>query len=109
MSRFSVVLLAVTLSGCAMDHRQDEASEPRHSPAATARINTQLGMEYLKAHDVERARMKFLTAIREAPTLPEVWYSMAYFLEETHNFDEANKYYIKAVNLAPHRGDVHNN
>lgn len=109
MRLLTVLLLTGLLAACAMDHRQDEVDEDGHSPASTARINTQLGMEYLKANDVERARSKFLTAINQAPELPEVWYGMAYFMEQTHNFEDANKYYLKALTLAPKRGDVHNN
>jgi len=76
---------------------------------ATAKINTQLGMAYLERQEVQRAKQKLLIALDEAPTIPETWYSMAYFLESTGNNEEAGKYYLKAVELAPKRGDVQNN
>ena len=74
-----------------------------------AKINSRLGMAYLERHDVQRAKSKFLLALEQAPKLPEMWYSMAYFLEATGNKESANQYYLKAIALAPRRGDVLNN
>lgn len=75
----------------------------------TAEINTQLGMAYLEKQDMQRAKQKFLLALTQAPKSPQVWYSMAYFLEVTGDKQQAKEYYSKAVNLAPNRGDVQNN
>ena len=76
---------------------------------SAARINVQLGMAYLERNDYDRAREKFLTATQEGPTLPEVWYSMAYFQEITHNNTLANDYYLKAISLSPQSGAARNN
>jgi type IV pilus assembly protein PilF len=76
---------------------------------SAAKINDQLGMAYLERRDIQRAKQKFLLALEQAPKLPEAWYSMAYFLEATGNNSEANKHYLKAITLAPNRGDVLNN
>jgi len=74
-----------------------------------AQINARLGMAYFERHDLQRAKQKFLLALDEAPTIPETWYSMAYFLENTGNKAKAKEYYLKAVQLSPGRGDVLNN
>lgn len=74
-----------------------------------ARINTQLAIAYLERHDVSRAKQKLMIAMDEAPTLPEIWYTTAYFLEATGNKEKANRHYLKAIELAPKRGDAHNN
>lgn len=74
-----------------------------------AKINAQLGMAYLEQKNVQRAKQKLLMALQQGPNIPEPWYSMAYFLEATGNKAEASKYYLKAVELAPQRGDVQNN
>lgn len=76
---------------------------------SAAKINDQLGMAYLQRNDLQRAKQKFLLALDEAPSLPEAWYSMAYYLESTGNQDQAKEHYLKAVALAPQRGDVLNN
>ena len=62
-----------------------------------AGINIQLGMAYLGRGDVQRAKQKFLYAQQKAPQLPEVWYSMAYFLEQTGNQAQAKEDYKKAT------------
>jgi len=74
-----------------------------------AEINIQLGMGYLEKGNIERAKQKLLTALKKAPKLPEAWYSMAYFLEHTGEKEAAKRYYLKAVALAPERGDTQNN
>ncbi|MHB1948165.1 MAG: type IV pilus biogenesis/stability protein PilW [Gammaproteobacteria bacterium] len=74
-----------------------------------AQINMQLGMGYLEKNDMQRAKQKLLYALQKSPELPEAWYSMAYFQEMTGNHAEANKDYLKSIDLAPKRGDVQNN
>lgn len=76
---------------------------------SAAKINVQLGMAYLERKDIQRAKQKFILALDEAPQIPETWYSMAYFMESTGNQDAADKYYVKAMAVAPGRGDVLNN
>lgn len=74
-----------------------------------AMINAKLGIAYLEQNDVQRAKQKLLMALDQGPGIPEPWYSMGYFLETTGNMAEANKYYLKAIQIAPKRGDTHNN
>jgi type IV pilus assembly protein PilF len=74
-----------------------------------AEINVQLGMGYLERKDMNRAKQKLLYALKTAPQLPEAWYSMAYFHEVTGNKQQARTNYLKALELAPKRGDVQNN
>ncbi len=88
----------------------DANNEPRQRPKSEiAKINAQLGIAYLEQKNVQRAKLKLLMALKQSPETPEPWYSMAYFLETTGNKDEARKYYMKAVQIAPNRGDTQNN
>ena len=66
-------------------------------------------MAYLEQKNVQRAKQKLLLALAQGPDIPEPWYSMAYFLEATGNPIEAQKYYLKAMQVAPNRGDAKNN
>src|SRR5688572_8424968 len=95
----------VVLSSCQTVAEKEEASKKINA----AKINDQLGMAYLERRDTQRAKQKFLLALEQAPSLPEAWYSMAYYLESTGNNTEAKQHYLKAVSLAPDRGDVLNN
>lgn len=106
-----IVLLALGLSLSACKSMKTEAppadgSMPR---SQVAKINVNLGLAYLENKNVQRAKQKFLLALKQDPDIPEPWYSMAYFHEATGNLDEANRFYAKAVEIAPQRGDAQNN
>jgi len=112
MIRFSVKRIFLTLTfstliGCNTLSNSDTVSSSKKLKAA--KINVQLGMAYIERGNMQRAKQKLLLAMDEAPDLPEAWYSMGYFLENSGNRVEANKYYLKSVTLAPHRGDALNN
>lgn len=107
IKKIGVLFLFFGLVGCVTENASTENNEK--NKAKTAEINVRLGMAYLEQHDYQRSKRKLLLAQQEAPKLPEVWYAMAYFLESTGNKQEAKAYYLKALNLAPKRGDVNNN
>lgn len=100
------LLLGILLTSCSSMKTQDSDEKQK---VKTAKVNVQLGIAYLERNDVNRAKRKLLTALDQAPNIPETWYSMAYFLESTGNKEQAKKYYLKALALAPDRGDVQNN
>ena len=74
-----------------------------------ARINVELGLNYLKQGQIARAKAKFTRAKKLAPHLPEVHYSVAYFQEQVGEIMEAEKSYQKAISLRPKGGNEHNN
>lgn len=74
-----------------------------------ANANIQLGIMFLKKGDVSSAKQKFLSAIRIAPQYPPAWYAMGYYWEVTGDNEDANKYYLTAIDLAPTSGDTQNN
>lgn len=105
MKKYCLGLLVIaTLTACSTTKSPEEDKK-----IATAKINTQLGIAYLEEHNIGRAKRKLLMALEEAPSIPETWYAMGYFLEATGEKTQAEKYYLKAVSLAPQRGDVQNN
>ena len=93
----------------AMEPVEEKAEDIAQKRMKAARINTKLAMAYLQKGNIVRAKQKLMMALDEAPNIPEPWYSTAYFLEATGNLQEANAYYMKAVSIAPTRGDVQNN
>lgn len=111
MKRQCLVLgMSVLLAACATNQKsQNGEGDDEARSIKTAKINSQLGMAYLERHDFQRAKQKLLLAINEAPNIPEPWYAMGYFQETTGNPRAANDYYLKAVKIAPERGDVQNN
>lgn len=99
-------IILIFLSACAT---QSIPTEDESRKIKTAKINAQLGMSYLEQHDVIRAKQKLLLALDQEPEIPETLYSMAYFFESTGDIAKANQYYLKALKVAPKRGDVNNN
>lgn len=107
----SKVLLLGTclfLTACSTGRTENTSTESNKKENA-AQINTRLGLAYLQRHDIQRAKQKLLMALDQDPALPEPWYAMAYLLQITGNNEQANKYYLKAIELAPGRGDTSNN
>lgn len=111
MAKISWIILSLLtarmLIGC--QSMTSSSNEEENKKVAIAKINTRLGLAYLERHDFQRAKQKLLSALDQAPTLPEAWYSMGFFQEATDNKERAKQYYLKAVHLAPDRGDVLNN
>lgn len=111
------ILLAVSVLSACKTTRQVAMNDPiKPDPAEiakrrieTAKINAQLGMAYLEHKNLKRAKQKLLAALKQGPNIPEPWYSMGYFQEATGNRIAAREYYEKAVQVAPDRGDAHNN
>lgn len=108
VKHFFLLICVCFLVACTYN-RNPEDSEDCERKIRTAKINTQLGIAYLERHNIQRAKQKLLQALTQAPTIPETWYSMGYFLESTGEKTQAQKYYLKAIKLAPGRGDSQNN
>lgn len=101
-----LIVCSLSMTAC----QTAKSSTPEETKKTSiAKIYDRLGMAYLEAHDIHRAKQKFIMALEKAPDIPEPWYSMGYFLETTGNREKAKEYYLKAVQLAPTRGDVLNN
>lgn len=112
MFKLRVIFLAglmIQLVGCVSTPKNDDGTNQKQRLIKTAKINAQLGIAYLERHNIQRAKQKLLVALNQAPDIPEPWYAMGYFLEATGNKDEANRHYMKAIQVAPKRGDAQNN
>lgn len=106
VSVFALLCFFSILTGC---HTLSSSNKEHNKKTTAAEINLQLGMAYLEKHEIQRAKQKLLLALHEAPQLPEVWYSLAYFFEVTGDQERAKRSYIRALELAPKRGDTNNN
>jgi type IV pilus assembly protein PilF len=104
--KFFLLIGFLLLSACQTTTSNDTLEDKK---VTAAKINVSLAMEYLKRQDMQRAKQKLLLALEQAPKIPEPYYTMAYFLEATGNNAQAEKFYLKAIALAPGKGDVHNN
>lgn len=107
MSRLSI-LLPVLLAACVTQGGQSSAGkEP--DPRAAARINTQLGAEYLRKGDFELARNKLEKAIDLDPKNAEAQGLLALLYANTGELRKAEKHYETSLELRPDDPNVRNN
>jgi type IV pilus assembly protein PilF len=117
---FLVVLCIEGLTGCASTGHASQAQHhaamgqgafdkpsPDYHKAALA--NVELGLGYLGQGQIARAKSKLTHAIRLAPALPEARSGMAYFLEMTGDYTDAEKPQKKAIRLSKNQGAAYNN
>lgn len=98
----------VGLSGCSKQIDADEKQKADQIIQASG-YNVQLGLAYLKQGNRQRAKVKLMRALDEAPKSPEAYSGMAYYFEKTGEFSRARQYYQKAISLAKGRGPELNN
>lgn len=111
MHRLGLIILVVfgmtaSLVGCSP---KPKATKDMSIAQLGATYNAQLAMGYLKQGDIARAKIKLNKAVSTAPDLPLVQYSLGYFLEQSNDFQGAEKAFKRAVRLDPKAGETHNN
>ena len=74
-----------------------------------ARINTELGVDYMRRGDIPTALVKLRRAISEYPEYAPAHSSIAYLYAQRGDVDEADSEYRKALSLAPGDPSVQNN
>jgi type IV pilus assembly protein PilF len=103
-----LVLLSLVIAGCKKE-QLEEIDNTTNNATKAAAFNVRLGLGYLQHGDMQRAKRKLVTAMKQNPNSPDVNDAMAYFLESTKQFSQAENYYKKAMKLAPGNGAQLNN
>lgn len=101
--------LATVLTGCEKQIEEVSARDKAKQFAKASNYNVQLGLAYLKQGDRNRAKVKLMTALEEAPQSSEAHGALAYFFEKTGDMDRAGRYYQKSIGLAKTKGAALNN
>ena len=101
------IIALLLLQSCQYNNTELSVNKIKSNEAAS--YNTQLGLAYLKQGDRSRAKRKLLTALAQAPNSPEVNASMAWFMEQSGEINNAQAYYRKAIAAAPREGAQLNN
>jgi len=117
----AVLVLSLGIISCSSTTKKENKAESDEKEQAmyqlpdmvdlqkAAKINIELGLNYLTQGQISRAKSKLTRAKNLAPQLPEVHYSYGYFLEYIGEVDSAAKSYQKAIRLNPKGGNEHNN
>jgi type IV pilus assembly protein PilF len=103
------MLTCLFLQACEHAKIDEEQNHKKTDLSKAASYNIQLGLGYLKQGDRPRAKKKLLTAMEQEPISPDANAAMAYYFEQTSEFDQAKKYYLKAISLSSNGGAQLNN
>lgn len=118
--KFFIIATLAVLSACSQNSKKEQKSKDNISASSlyelprsvdyskAARVNLELGLNYLKQDQIARAKSKFIRAKELAPNLSDVHYSYGYFLERVGENEEAEKSYLKAISLNAKGGNEHN-
>lgn len=89
--------------------RKTASGSPSPDYQKAALANVELGLGYLSQGQIARAKTKLTHAIKLAPSLAEARSGMAYFLEMTGEYKDAEKSHKKAIQLSKTQGAAYNN
>lgn len=104
---YTIILL---LNGCALQKEQVAQQQKQSNKILeAAKINTQLGLAYLRQGNRTRAKSKLLNAMKLAPNSADANAGFAYYLEQAGDTDKADQYYQKAVAFSGNSGAQLNN
>jgi type IV pilus assembly protein PilF len=98
-SRLTTLLATLALGACVTTTTNDP--KPAEDPEEAARINTQLGAEYLKQGNMELARDKLEKAIEQNPQLASAHTYLALVYDELGDIDKSEDHYERALRLEP--------
>ncbi len=103
---FVLVALAALLSACASTG--DNPYKTQAKPKKAARLNTRLGIAYMRLGDNDRALTKLKRALKEYPRLAEAHAALALLYSRQNRLDRARKQYRRALSLAPDNPNIQN-
>lgn len=101
MTRYAVVLLAITLSACSWF-----SNGPAEKPTD---IYLQLGIRYMDLDKLELAKENLLKALDKEPNNARAHSALAFLYEKINHFDEARQHYETALALSPDDIGIENN
>ncbi|GGK44034.1 type IV pilus biogenesis/stability protein PilW [Aliivibrio fischeri] len=110
MRKWSAALLTIgllTSAGCVTVDKADEMTKEEVIRAAEARIT--LGLSYLNAGDMMKARENLELAVQYAPDYYRSQTSLAYYYQQVEEDDLAEKAYKRALRYSSKNGNVLNN
>jgi len=105
-----LILIASTMMivvGCTND-KQQIINDNKIDLKKAALLNVELGRSYLVGGYTERAKRKFIHALKLMPNSAEVHSGMGYFWETVKEHKEAEKHYRRSIALGHGKGEFHN-
>jgi len=92
MKNIFIIASCLLLSACS------NLGKPANVSASS--LNVQLGLAYLQNNERSLAKSKLMLAIEQDPKNSAAYSAMGYFLEKSGASDNAEKYYLQAIQVA---------
>ncbi|MCK5857797.1 type IV pilus biogenesis/stability protein PilW [Abyssibacter sp.] len=102
------VVLA-TLTACVTESPDGTYARSDADYTEAARINTQLGIDYMRKGETDRALSKLQRAVEQDPSLALAHASIAFVYQNRGDRVSADRHYRRAIALAPNSPDTQNN
>jgi type IV pilus assembly protein PilF len=102
-------LLPITSACVSQSQKDKEAEQENKRDPASADINADLGMGYMRQGDYKMAMEKLLKALAYDPELPKAHYYIAELYRRLGQMDMAKHHYEEAYRLDPKNPTLHNN
>ncbi|RDX36419.1 type IV pilus biogenesis/stability protein PilW [Kangiella sp. HD9-110m-PIT-SAG07] len=83
-------------------------SESKYDAEKAAQSRLALGLKYIEAGYMERAKQNLVKAYEHNPDLPDVLYGLGYYYQAVYEYDKADRYYREALDEAPNNPDYLN-
>jgi type IV pilus assembly protein PilF len=107
LNKLILVFLVCCVAACVTVTEQEGRASFDHQKAAEARVK--LGLSYLEAGNMPKARESLELALRYAPNYYRALNAIAYYYDRVGEIELANNAYLKALRVSPANGDVLNN
>ena len=108
----AIIIITVTgLAACASTEEvvkpERQVSEPDLEQASD--LNVQLALGYIERRQLGVAKEKLEKAIEQDPENIDAYTTMAYLQTLIEDYDEAENYYLEALNIKSNDPNIHNN
>ncbi len=104
-----MLALCTACIGVNNDHKRANTDGQKPDFYQAARLNVEMGEEYLRQGEIARAKQKFIHALELYPKLPEAHTSYGFFNETVGDLEEAEKHYKLAIAYGEGNGRYNNN
>lgn len=113
MKQLIRIILIITITGLSACSTKDEmvvdkkVSEPDLEQASA--LNVQLAIGYIDREQLGIAQEKLDKAIEQNPESVDAYTTMAYLKRKVNELEEAEKYYLEALEIKSTNPNIHNN
>lgn len=106
-------LVCLSVTGCVSESTYSGSDKPvvenKLDKDKAARTRISVALRYLSTGDSTQAKYNLERALKFAPELPEVHYTLAYYYQKVGENQQAKDAYEKAIDLAPRDPNTLNN